>query len=380
MVNLITYSGKLFQPEKNDFFTGYKEINIPKIDPNAEWTNGKISEKTWTEILGFFKWSYDRFKGETQIRLFFNTETKEWAAYPYKQQVTYGAMTTEDEHDEEARALFPDPWVYLGTGHHHCSTSAFQSSVDHEDEANQDGIHFTIGNMDKKQLDFHARISWSGEFFPLPLENWLEIPKWVTNIPMEDERPVLLKKYMLANYDYPFPEEWKDQVQKKTTTIHNQWSKSQGYQGYAKQTGKGNSKTKTGKCTGNNTQATTTEKLMQCLVNNLNWTTSEIYLATNANDENYLEELKKIIPLLRYHTGIQLNDKQIIRLLTDASDKDIVKTSTVIKDAIDKSKKNQQTVYNQLGNDLQHVIENQFQVIFILQKYSLPITYLDKFL
>jgi hypothetical protein len=48
----------------------------------------------------------------------------------------------------------------FGTVHHHCSSSAFQSGTDHSDELSREGLHFTIGNLDKPfDLDIHARIT-----------------------------------------------------------------------------------------------------------------------------------------------------------------------------------------------------------------------------
>ena len=45
----------------------------------------------------------------------------------------------------------------FGTVHHHCSTSAFQSGTDEADETNREGFHFTIGNLDKEDIDIHFR-------------------------------------------------------------------------------------------------------------------------------------------------------------------------------------------------------------------------------
>lgn len=370
---MITSNGKIYEEETNDFFSSFKEIEVPKQEPTGKWLKGKMPEELWMQILGFFKWSYDEYKGETQIRLFFNTETLAWAAYPYKQEVTHGAMTTEDEHDEKARAKFPDPWVYLGTGHHHCSTSAFQSGTDHKDEINQDGVHFTIGKMDKKELDFHARISWNGEFFPLSLEGWIEIPEWVTNIPIEEAQKGLLKQYMLANYNYPFPEEWKKQVEKKTTI----WGRNATHTPYSKTF----SPKKSGTTSSVSTGMTTAETLHDYLTQNMGWTTSEIYLAITdpkINNEEY-KELKETLNQVQWAIKANLAHKKMLELLKTETSLIIDKKKAIIDNAIKISKKTKKEIHKILENNFQHEVQNTFQIVWIFDKYDIPVTMIHNY-
>lgn len=208
---IIVDKNKVYEEIKGEFCNTWKEIEVPEQKPTIKWNKALLTLDLLKEVIGFFRWSYDKWKAETQVRLFFNTETQEWKAYPYKQQVSKGSMTTEDEHDEEARSLFPEPWVYLGTIHHHCSTSAFQSGTDKHDEQNQDGVHITIGKMDKIELDWHCRFSWAGELFDSDIIEWVEFPDWMQNVP-ERFHKKLIKEVISENDTYPFQEKWKEKV------------------------------------------------------------------------------------------------------------------------------------------------------------------------
>ena len=76
-------------------------------------------------------------------------------------QITNGMTVKsnpESEFFEKERKNFPD--TMFGTVHHHCSSSAFQSGTDHADELGREGLHFTIGNLNKPfDLDVHVRLT-----------------------------------------------------------------------------------------------------------------------------------------------------------------------------------------------------------------------------
>jgi len=131
---------------------------------NLQWTGGKISKELSTKILSWMKkWGP---VGETQGKLFYNFTTHTWGFEVFPQDEPYGMHTHEHDDDKRYDELY-SVWSKagfrcLGTIHHHCSTSAFQSSTDHEDESRFNGLHVTFGKMKDKKADVHARYVHKG--------------------------------------------------------------------------------------------------------------------------------------------------------------------------------------------------------------------------
>lgn len=213
----ITSKGKIYKQTFDDWIESYEECNPFEEVENIpfKWKGGRISTELFTQINSFFQWTYNKWQAESQIRLFYNTKTFKWAAIPFPQEITKGSMTTKDQHSDEHRAKFPEPWQYLGTAHHHCSTGAFQSGTDEENERNQDGFHYTIGKMNEKILDYHGRFSWNGTLFSLNPFQLIECPEFALGAPKALQYEFGMKALLLQPADDLFPDEWKESVIEK---------------------------------------------------------------------------------------------------------------------------------------------------------------------
>lgn len=202
------------------------EHEVVKTTACYEWTGPKISREAWNEMLAFFRWTFDTSKSESQVRLFANHLTKQWAIWAFPQTEVTGMTTKEIENDaaKEQRAQFPDSegWFYYGTVHHHCSASAFQSSTDEHNEKSQDGIHITVGKINSEQYDIDARVYQSGyklvdfditEFWDVG--NITEgIPPYILKMLPDDynRRMALLQMGTPPPKDQVFPEIWRTNV------------------------------------------------------------------------------------------------------------------------------------------------------------------------
>jgi hypothetical protein len=152
-------NGKLHEEVKNKMFTTYKSIELPEVqDLTPEWHGKKIPLSMWQEILAFMQHSYNELKSETMCFLYYDESKDQPWSFWVPPQITAG-MTVKSDPDhinfQAQRAQHPD--IMFGTVHHHCSTSAFQSGTDEADETNREGFHFTIGNLNKTDIDIHFR-------------------------------------------------------------------------------------------------------------------------------------------------------------------------------------------------------------------------------
>lgn len=197
----------------------------------------KIPPEVWKEILSFFKWCYTTYKSECQVRLYVSPSQNTWRAWAFPQEAKTG-MTARELDNEDARTqraelnMNPPEWIYFGTVHHHCSSYAFQSGTDEENEKNQDGLHITVGKMDEKKHDLHVRFYRKGLKFT-PDMSWFydvepaleQVKTWMASSPValdpkinptlflgQKDRDDLAKSLMCEPSDVEFPQAWKDNI------------------------------------------------------------------------------------------------------------------------------------------------------------------------
>jgi hypothetical protein len=209
-----------------EFFSA--DIAIPvEHTPGIQWKKARISAGLWQQIVGFMIWSQQKYGEEAQLRLFYNTDSDEWQAVPYPQKpmgMTTKELDDEPELLEKLRApVAGTGWVNLGTVHHHCKSSAFQSGTDEADERNQPGFHITLGNLESDELDAHCRFSHNGGFVECNLWDFVDYPVQLAQFTQ------LIPKWYLLPVGYEFPAVWTESIIKSTfgsfgnTTQEHSW-------------------------------------------------------------------------------------------------------------------------------------------------------------
>jgi hypothetical protein len=154
---------KVYEVVENKLFTTFKKCDVPVIkEVEPIWKGDPIPFQMWQDIIDWCVISYEKFKSETLVFLYYDLDTKGSAwSFWIPPQITNG-MTVKSDPDSEffakERKNFPD--TMFGTVHHHCSSSAFQSGTDHSDELDREGLHFTVGHCNKPEdLDLHLRLT-----------------------------------------------------------------------------------------------------------------------------------------------------------------------------------------------------------------------------
>lgn len=225
--------------------------DIEKTTAQYEWTGPKIDLEEWQKMLAFFRWTNGETHSESQVRMFVNHRTRAWKiwAFPQKRGTGMTAQEIDNADARTQRAQFSDAdgWLYYGTVHHHCTSSAFQSGTDQSNEHNQDGLHITIGHLDKPQYDIDCRLYQSGyklvdfdinQFWDVgnPLEG--VSPLVVSMLPPDyKKRFVKLQMGTPPPEDQEFPEIWRTNLIREPapmvhTHIHNGMITSGGHGAY----------------------------------------------------------------------------------------------------------------------------------------------------
>ena len=190
----------------------------PVIDPGL-----------WHEIMSFFHWTYDTHHSEAQVRLYVNPVEERWGALSFQQEGGTGVTSKElaiKEKPEEAAVRFAywdsdpsDDWIYFGTVHHHCSMSAFQSGTDQENESHQDGLHITVGTMDKGYRDMHARFYLNRTEFLPDMSLFWDVGADVRHLVPVQLMDQVARHQMNQKVIREFPKEWKaNYIEKKVWT------------------------------------------------------------------------------------------------------------------------------------------------------------------
>jgi len=210
-------------------YAGPIPIMIDKIEhPILEWKGALISDTLWGQIVSFMRWTYEKYKSEAQMRLFYNEEFDIWGAGVMPQYIKTG-MSSEEIADHEKREevfnLFDVNlgWREAGTVHHHCSMSAFQSDTDLNDEKDKNGLHITLGDMNNKIAHgFHARASFRKIMYGINPADWIETTVYSDNV----------SSLHVGVRDDIFPNEWKDYLFEKPAPEPVKYTHNYGDWGY----------------------------------------------------------------------------------------------------------------------------------------------------
>tara|TARA_X000001388_G_scaffold17838_2_gene11111 strand:+ start:941 stop:2080 length:1140 start_codon:yes stop_codon:yes gene_type:complete len=173
----VVNDNKVYQVNDNKLFTTYDELEVPEHNITPVWKGAKIPLIMWHNIVKFCKHSYDELKSETLIYLFYDEDAEQPWSWWVPPQTTAGMTVKSDpDHPDYAtqRAKFPD--TMFGTVHHHCSTSAFQSGTDEADETKREGLHFTVGNLNKdNDFDVHFRMTIGNNHCEIDAHTYIEM-------------------------------------------------------------------------------------------------------------------------------------------------------------------------------------------------------------
>lgn len=157
--------------EKQDF-SGFLVSDNSENHDLIKWTGNKISIPEIQIAMSFFVWQYATYKTESQLRLLRDNKGN-FIFVPFYQFIEQGLQSNEIKNSQENNNLteyyLKNGFHFFGSIHHHCSSGAFQSSTDFQDEISQNGFHFTIGNLDNNIFSLHGRFVFRGICYKINL-------------------------------------------------------------------------------------------------------------------------------------------------------------------------------------------------------------------
>jgi hypothetical protein len=212
-------------PEGSGLFTTDLHYEVTKAEGELTYTGPKIQPIVWQQVLSFFKWSYDKTKGESQVRLFVNPKLGLWRAWAFPQEASMGLSTRELDNEEKKKQraeLFGKEdadWTAWGTVHHHCDIGAFQSGTDEQDEKSVGGLHITVGDINKAHHSIHCRLYHQGDLYEPDMSKFWDIGDVLKNLPPEIKAFIpagiedrVAREQMCIPSTVEFPDQWKENL------------------------------------------------------------------------------------------------------------------------------------------------------------------------
>ena len=188
-------------------------VELKEEEPIVRWRGGKIPWQSWVNICAFCEFVTETEDSECQFQLFYNDTEKTFLPWAFPQKKKSGMVTKElHEHPDFIKQLHEirtKGYYPFGTLHTHNKAGAFQSSTDHADEKESEGLHITLGKISNiNSYDIHSRFTAkkpgyenekqelvAPEYFMLPVEwtDFIEAPDSI----IADRLPSFLRKKIL---------------------------------------------------------------------------------------------------------------------------------------------------------------------------------------
>ncbi len=109
------------------------------------------------KALTFFRSVWYKYRAEAAVLLFYNQEKEEYFVHCPRQEVSRASVSygvsggvQDQEEFEFASEMRVKGYKSVGTIHSHCNFSAYHSGTDVNDESTFDGLHITLGHVDRK--------------------------------------------------------------------------------------------------------------------------------------------------------------------------------------------------------------------------------------
>lgn len=203
---------------------------LAEAEPSISLKLPVIPGRIVAQAHAFFRMVFEKYGAESYVQLYYSKELGQYRLWCPKQEVSRGGVSYDradqfayEERVGDAKDISKEwKWQMVGTIHSHCDFSAFHSSTDTGDEETFDGIHITIGHVNKDEPSMVASVAVNANRLPLEPENC------ISDIVRQTTKKSKYVKYMTMNYgDVHFafelsPEDEKG-LQEDVEMIEQEW-------------------------------------------------------------------------------------------------------------------------------------------------------------
>lgn len=186
----------------------------------------KIPGRIIGQALTFFREVFRLYESESYVTLLYSKKLGQYMLWCPKQKVSrasvnYDRTDLPSFEDRGNNVKENDNWQLVGTIHSHCDFSAFHSSTDTGDEASFDGIHITLGHVNRQQFSMVASVAMNDKRESLDPENCC------TGIVRVANKDVITSKFMTwgesSYFDFELSEEDVQALVEDAEFISSEW-------------------------------------------------------------------------------------------------------------------------------------------------------------
>ena len=127
------------------------------------WNLPKLPACIVRQAKTFFEKVFEDYRSESYLTLLYSRVLNQYRLWCPTQTVSYSSVDydrTDSVPDDEGVANPEGPmWQSVGTIHSHCDFGAFHSGTDTSDEASFDGLHITIGHVNRDEFSMVSTIA-----------------------------------------------------------------------------------------------------------------------------------------------------------------------------------------------------------------------------
>jgi hypothetical protein len=124
------------------------------------WKGEKIPGKIISQAHDFFKRTFEKHHAEAEVLITMHNETGEYRLFVPYQRVNHSGVKSVYEPTHVSK-----DYTVVGTLHSHCDFTAFHSGTDSGDASDMDGVHFTIGFVNRDVPQIVAMVTMNGKEF-----------------------------------------------------------------------------------------------------------------------------------------------------------------------------------------------------------------------
>lgn len=183
----------------------------------------KIPGLIIAKALTFFRTVFEKYQSESYVTLLYSKKLNKYMLWCPKQKVSRTSVNY-DRTDQPAFDVRQEQgWNMVGTIHSHCDFSAFHSGTDVHDEDSFDGIHITLGHVNRQQISMESSISVNKNREKIEPENCCGGVVRVCNKDVVNSGHMVFNKENTHFFDIELDEQEVQQLAIDTEEINRDW-------------------------------------------------------------------------------------------------------------------------------------------------------------
>ncbi len=144
--------------------------HLPAGSEFVDYALPKVPADLMARVVGFFRAVYRLHRTEAAVLLVWRDGVFDLVVPPQKVTSVSVAFDVRD-------GDVPPGWRVVGSMHSHGAFGAYASTIDEDDEAELDGLHVVVGDLDRRRIGYAAAIVVDGVRFALKAGSLFERPR-----------------------------------------------------------------------------------------------------------------------------------------------------------------------------------------------------------